>query len=59
MHIFKFLVLPAGCGNVRGPFSPQCLNSMWLESNCLKEGSGFPENLDFSALIELNDLTIM
>ena len=51
------LEFPLGCEAFEGSHSVDCLSAMWLESGCLPQGSGFPENFDFEendTLLNLN-----
>ena len=51
--IISFLVLPAGCHDIIGPFSLQCLTSSWLQAGCSLDGNKAPDKLperDFAVL---------
>ena len=51
-------MLPYGCASYNGPFSVECLGSIWKESGCLPEGTAHPSKLEPQDLAELNNLNL-
>lgn len=37
---------PPGCSTYHGPFSVECLTSMWHNATCIAEGTKFPPKLN-------------
>nr|XP_039272236.1 uncharacterized protein LOC120346535 [Styela clava] len=52
------IVYPTDCTNYYGPHSVECLNTIWLSSRCLEEGSKYPEKRDENELDLLDELNM-
>lgn len=55
--IFFFSVFPSECSTVYPPVSIECMNTIWLNSSCVSNGTHYPASLvDTSEIDSLNVL---
>jgi len=56
--VFLLLEFPEGCVRYRGPFSPLCLHSAWLETNCLEIGKRHPSKMSRNEIELINSMDL-
>ena len=54
----QIIVFPNGCQTYEGTHLPLCLESMWLDIGCLKEGYNWPVHLTDHEIDDLTHMTL-